>query len=64
MKFYIWSESEQGYWSNDQGWVDFPVDATAFDNTEGTLPLSGPVLDTTDATWVVVADFEMMAAQP
>ena len=45
----IRSESEQGYWSNDDGWVDL-LDATEFsvEELEGYLPMTAD----RDAQWV------------
>jgi len=48
--YVIRSESEQGYWSNDDGWMLHPESATEFSSEEraGHLPMSCG----NDAEWV------------
>lgn len=45
------SESEEGYWSNDFGWVFDVASATVFPSNDGNLAMVTP-----DAVWVKVID--------
>jgi hypothetical protein len=40
MKYVIYNESERGFWSNEDGWVDLAT-ATIFDGVTGNLPIGG-----------------------
>lgn len=54
IEFVLMAPSEDGFWSNDWGWVYDIQDATRF-TREDIADLNEPVVSGDDAEWVAVA---------